>query len=157
MRENIREAEEELKRADHLVFVTLKYTRTADVIQNVISRLINAFDLLILEALEYAKKKRRLKEIPTNPVGKYEALIKVIKNKEIIDFIKLYNLLKNIYKSEFTRKGEYRKNVALVALMPGKKYEVNMEKLREFFERTKDFLFFIHNWVLDGKLLKEDD
>ncbi len=157
MRENIREAEEELKRADHLVFVTLKYTRTADVIQNVISRLINAFDLLILEALEYAKKKRRLKEIPTNPVGKYEALIKVIKNKEIIDFIKLYILLKNIYKSEFTRKGEYRKNVALVALMPGKKYEVNMEKLREFFERTKDFLFFIHNWVLDGKLLKEDD
>ncbi|MAG50669.1 hypothetical protein CL621_03485 [archaeon] len=157
MRENIKEAEEELKRADHLVYVTLKYTRTADVIKNVISRLINAYDLLILEALEHAKKKRKIKEIPTNPVAKCEALVKVIKNKEVLYYLKLYNLLKKIYKAEFLRKGEYRKNVALVALMPGKKFEVNMEKLREFFEITKDFLFFIHDWVLGGKLRKQDD
>ena len=34
-------AKSELKRADHLIFVSLKYTRTVDVIRSIIERLIN--------------------------------------------------------------------------------------------------------------------
>ena len=41
------DADEELKRADHMIYVTLKYTRTADVIHNILKRLINAFDVSI--------------------------------------------------------------------------------------------------------------
>jgi len=155
MREKIKEAEEELKRADHLVFVTLKYTRTVDVIKNIIHRLINAYNLTILEALEHAKKKRKIKEIPTTPVVRCEAIIKVIKDKEINEYIKLYNLLRNIDRAEFTRKGEYRKNVALIAIISGKKIEKNIEKLKEFFERSNDFLIFISEWIL-GRSLKDD-
>jgi len=157
MKENFKEAEEELKRADHLVFVTLKYTRTVDVIKNVIHRLINSYNLIIIEALEHARKKRKIKEVPTNPVARCEALAKIIKNKEIHDYLKLYNLLKKIDRAEYEKKSEYRKNVALIALFPSRKVEINMERLRAFFERSREFLFFIHDWITEGKSKKEDD
>ncbi len=37
-------AQDELKRADHLMFVSLKYTRTVDVIKSIITRLKAAID-----------------------------------------------------------------------------------------------------------------
>ncbi len=151
MGEYIEEAGEELKRADHLVFVTLKYTRTADVIKNAIHRLINAFNLIILEALEHAKKKRRIKEIPSTPVVRRETLKKVIKSKEIDAFMRLYDLLKKIDKAEYTKKCEYRKHVALIAAIDGKKIEINIERLRDFFDRTNVFLSFICEWMWGKK------
>ena len=47
MEEEIISPEEELKRADHLVYVSLKYTRTCDIMKNAIKRLIAAFQLVI--------------------------------------------------------------------------------------------------------------
>ena len=41
MKESFDEAIQELKRVDHLFWVSLKYTRTVDVIKHVIERLIN--------------------------------------------------------------------------------------------------------------------
>ena len=41
-KESIDKAKEELKRVDHLFFVSLKYTKTVDVIKSLIDRLINA-------------------------------------------------------------------------------------------------------------------
>ncbi|MEK7201541.1 MAG: hypothetical protein AAB737_02820, partial [Patescibacteria group bacterium] len=62
MEDLIEGAKEDLKRADHSIYVTLKYTRTVDVIKNVIKRLINACDLAMIEALEHLKKQKKIKE-----------------------------------------------------------------------------------------------
>ena len=43
MKEALDNAKEELKRVDHLFYVSLKYTRTADMMRHLIERLINAF------------------------------------------------------------------------------------------------------------------
>ena len=40
MTENLENAKEELKRIDHLIYVTLKYTRTVDVLLSVVERMI---------------------------------------------------------------------------------------------------------------------
>ena len=42
MIETLENAKEELKRVDHLIFVSLKYTRTVDVLLNVINRIISS-------------------------------------------------------------------------------------------------------------------
>ena len=57
MKDTIEKAKEELKRADHLYYVSLKYTKTVDVIKSIIERLINAFDFTIdsLVAFNYQK------------------------------------------------------------------------------------------------------
>ena len=54
--DNIDNAEEEIKRADHLVYVSLKYTRTCDIMKNSIKRMISAYELMIKEYLDYLKK-----------------------------------------------------------------------------------------------------
>ncbi len=42
MLESLDLAKEEIKRADHLMYVSLKYTRTVDILKSIIERLINA-------------------------------------------------------------------------------------------------------------------
>ncbi len=148
MNEGRDEALEELKRADHLVFVTLKYTRTADVIKNAIKRLINACDFIIIEALEHAKNKRKIKAIPLTPKSRCEVLEKLIKHPDIKMFIRFYNLLKKIDKAEFTKKNEYRKHVALIAIDEyDKNIEVDIAILVNYFERTRDYVYLIKSWI----------
>ena len=83
--------EGELRRADHLIYVSLKYTRTCDVIKNAIKRLLSAFDLMFVDYLEKMKYEKKIEEVPStrkersdmfkgflgNSVKKYMALYKL--------------------------------------------------------------------------------
>lgn len=66
---------EEIKRTDHLLYVSLKYTRTVDVMRNAIERLINAYTLISDALLEYAKRKKKITDIPPSPIMR-SALVK---------------------------------------------------------------------------------
>src|SRR3989344_3796648 len=126
-------AAEELKRADHLIYVTLKYTRTADVIKNTIKRLISAMDFGIADVLKYLAKKKKVKAVPELPKLRADLLHKI--SAEFQDDIHFYYHLKAIDKAE------YRKNVALLAhLSPKETVEVNMPLLNTFYQQTKDFI-----------------
>ena len=59
MQEYSDQLKSELKRADHLFYVSLKYTRTVDVIRSVIERFMNALDIGI-EAMLAKKKKEKI-------------------------------------------------------------------------------------------------
>ena len=139
-------AEEELKRVDHLIFVTLKYTRTADVIKNTIKRLISAFDFATLELLKFAKKKRKIKQISKLETVRAENLKEVY--PETKDFIDFYFLLKRIDKARSDVREEYRKHMTLIVhLTPEENLEIDMEKLKNNPKKTtavmKCFNFFI--------------
>lgn len=123
-------AEEELKRADHLIYVTLKYTKTVDVIRNTIFRFINAMDYAVLEVLSYL----RVKNISDVPRMRMEQLLeKLPKVKEYADF---YFLLRKIYNTKFDHKEEYRKNVTLLT----EEGDVNIETLKEYYTKAKRFV-----------------
>jgi hypothetical protein len=147
----IEEPREELKRADHLIFVTLKYTRTCDVIKNIIQRLISAYDLAIIRALEVLKAKKKIKEVPLTPVSRaetYKGLFK--RNADVKKFMEFYFLLKKIDRAEYTKKGEFRKDVCLTVVEEnGKMIEVNIETLYEFFEKTRDFVLYCEDKYRD--------
>ena len=55
MKESFELAVQELKRVDHLFWVSLKYTRTVDVIKNVIDRLISCVGFGLEAILKWAK------------------------------------------------------------------------------------------------------
>ena len=59
MKDYLDQIKSELKRADHLFYVSLKYTRTVDVIRSMIQRLLNAFDISFEALLEKTKKRRK--------------------------------------------------------------------------------------------------
>jgi len=131
---------DELKRVDHMIFVTLKYTRTADIIKNVIHRLVLAIDYQTEEFLHHLVKKGKLETIPTVAllrVKKLETLFK--KDKEIKNLIDFYVLLRKIDKSEYTSQEEYRKNVALIS----GKIMVNIEVLKSYADKTTKYINYV--------------
>ncbi|MAG20083.1 hypothetical protein CL618_01480 [archaeon] len=134
------EVKEELKRVDHLIYVTLKYTKTGDVIRNIIKRMISTLDLAIIEALENSKK---IKELPPSPIQKVNELKKIHKDSD--DLISFYLLLKNIIKSEYEVKEQYRKHMTLIT--PYKK--VDVETLKEFHQKTINFVKYLRGEEID--------
>ncbi|MAG47319.1 hypothetical protein CL617_01830 [archaeon] len=139
----IDESKEELKRADHLLYVTLKYTRTADVIKNTIHRLLTAFDNAIIHSLEILKEKKKIKELPLTPISRAELLRKTYKRPEMREFLDFYFTLKKIDRSDFSKREEYRKNVALVIESGNEVLLVDTVTLTEYFYKTKDFVQYI--------------
>ncbi len=142
---SINEAKEEIKRADHLLFVTLKYTRTTDVIKSVINRLLEAYDYAVIHALEYLKKKKKIKSIPLTPVSRAELLRDSFKRDIVIlDSLNGYFLLRKIQHAEYTKKEEFRKHVTLTVIHNDEAIEINIETLEELYNKTKEFIDYIN-------------
>ena len=142
---SLNDAKGEIQRADHLLFVTLKYTRTIDVIKSVIARLANAYDNVIIYALEILKKKKKIKQIPLTPVSRAELLGDVNKKDIIIlDSLNIYFFLRKVAKADYTKKEEFRKNVTLTVMHKGEVIEVNIKTLEEYYEKTKEFIDYVN-------------
>ena len=138
-------AEQELKRADHLIYVTLKYTRTTEVIKNTIKRLINALDFAILEALKICEVKN-ISDVPRRRVNQLGETI-----PELKAIVKFYLVLKEVDAAPHTGKEEYRKNVTLLT-KPG---NVNVERLKEFFEKTIIYVKHVEEVAREKQKLKK--
>jgi hypothetical protein len=134
--------QEELKRADHLVYVSLKYTRTCDIMKNAIQRMINAFELMMAEYLEYLRKNKKIEEVPTN-VKERALLTKNLLGAPAKKYFILYNLLKKIDKAEYTPREEFRKNVTLITKTPVV-MEIKVDNLYDYLEKTKEFVSYIN-------------
>ena len=126
----------EITRADHLFHVTLKYTRTVDVIKNTLQRLINALDFAIIDFLESSK----VKNIPKVFKKRCDLILeKNKKDKKIKEIVRFYMKLRNLNKAEYKAKDEYRKGVSLVTPIG----IVDIPELKEFFEKTKDYVRYL--------------
>lgn len=130
---------EELKRADHSIYVTLKYTRTIDVIKNTIKRLITACELATFHTLISLQKNKKISEVPPTPRAQAEQILKAL--PKLKEYLRLYERLVKIDNAPYTKKEEYRKNVALLAqITPELKEEVNIDLLRQFFHKTAEYV-----------------
>lgn len=149
--EYLKEAEEELKRADHLIYVTLKYTRTADVIRNIIKRLVNFYDNAIISLLEYAKSKEIITSVPANPVQRGEALINLYPADDKIKAnMETYFLMRKLLRAKIKGQGEYRKTVTMIAAMGEETVNINMEIINKYYEDAKEFYIYIID-LIKGK------
>ena len=152
MNELLDEALEELKRVDHLIYVTLKYTRTVDVIKNIVYRLKDSCELVIDALLQFAKKKRMIKIIPTSPLMRISELRKPFSRKDkqqIQEFINFYSTLRKIGKADYIKHGEYRKNVSLIVLGENKQkeLEVTIDVLNEYYRKAQEFIEFAREYM----------
>lgn len=141
MRETLVEAYEELKRADHLLFVSLKYARTVDVIRNTIDRLIDAQELMLSALLELAIERGQLESTPGSPLEKAQKIRALYPDDpKVRALVELHLLLRQISKAEFERFREYRRHVAMsVKLKSGRRLDVTIDLLHDYFSRTKEF------------------
>ena len=134
--------------ADHLLYVSLKYTKTCDVIMNLLIRWRRMIDTAITKILEHAKNKKKIPSISTNPLGQIEQIKKLFKkDKNFLEVIELYEMFRKIKELRTERMGEFRKNVNLRVFYQGKEINIDLEKLKEyanmlerFISSTKQFL-----------------
>lgn len=141
MKEAIEKSKEELKRVDHLFYVSLKYTKTVDVIKSIIVRLINVFEFSIDSLLLYMQNKKKIKSIPTNPITKSIEVRKLFEDDaQLLEDIGLYLLLRRINRAEYTSAREFRKHVTMTATVDSKQIDITIETIQEYFERAKSLV-----------------
>ena len=135
--------------ADHLLYVSLKYTKTCDVIMNLILRWERMIEISINKSLEHAKKKKKISSIPTNPLGRIEQVKKLFKkDNNFLEVIELYEMFRKIKELKTERIGEFRKNVNLIVFYQGKEININLEKLKEYAEMLEKFISLTKQFLL---------
>jgi len=134
--------------ADHLLYVSLKYTKTCDVIKNLLIRWRKMIETAIEQILKHAKKKKKIKSIPATPIGKIQEVKTLFKkDRNFQDTIEFYEMTRKLDELRQERIGEFRKNVCLKIFYKGEEINVNLEQLKiyadmleKFISTTKQFL-----------------
>jgi hypothetical protein len=135
--------------ADHLLYVSLKYTKTCDVIKNLILRWRKMIETAIEEILKHAKKKKKISSISSNPLGKIEEIKKLFKkDKNFQEVIEMYEMFRKIDELRTERIGEFRKNVALRVFYQGKEINIDLEKLKDYAEKLEKFISTTKQFLL---------
>jgi len=153
MTEFLENAKSELKRVDHLIYVSLKYTRTVDVFRSIIERMINCFDFIIEGLLEIEKQKKNIESIPVSPSLRCEKVRKIYaKDEKINDCINFYLFLRKLIISKYTKRTEYRRHVTMTATFEsGETHEVTIDAVHEYYDKIKDFVSYVESAVVKGK------
>jgi len=139
--------EKEMRSAQHLLYVSLKYTKTCDVILNLIERWKNTIDRCIELLLNKLKKQKVIKAIPAAPKPKVELLSKVFKKEQAVkNALELYSLFRKIPSLELIREHEFRKNVSLIVINT-EKVSIDMEKLKEWQGILEKFINFVRVFI----------
>lgn len=147
-REALERAQQELKRADHLIYVSLKYTRTVDVLKSIIERLITTMDNGLDALLHSAKAEGLVPAVPTLPRLKVEAVKKAYaEHEQLRHYLQFYLLLRKLDKAKFERAQEYRRHVTMKAAVDEHEIEITIDIISDYFHKTKEFLTIIEQLV----------
>jgi len=119
--------------ADHLLYVSLKYTKTCDVIINLLLRWKIMIELAMNVLVEKARQQKKWKPVPDAPRAKLVQLKQLYANDKIImETLQLYELFRDIESLEKVRESEFRKGVNLKVTYHGTVININLEKLKEY-------------------------
>ncbi|MBI1969909.1 hypothetical protein HYS48_04405 [Candidatus Woesearchaeota archaeon] len=149
-KEALDQCKDELKRVDHLIYVSLKYTRTCDVFKNIITRLIDAIDFALDALLRKIQEQGKIMEIPQAAKTKGELVLQHIQEEWVKEMVSLYLQFRQIDKAPFTREREYRRHVTMTCKVEGTEIKVTIDNITEYYKRTKMFVEQIEKMVREG-------
>jgi len=139
--------EKEMRAAQHLLYVSLKYTKTCDVMLNLINRWKNTVDICTELLLNRLKKKKVIKAIPIAPKLKVDLLLKVFKREDIAkEALNLYSFFRKIPSAKLVKEHEFRKNVSLTVINT-EEVSIDLEKLHGWEDTLEKFINFVRAFV----------
>jgi len=134
--------------ADHLLYVSLKYTKTCDVIYNLLLRWRRMIEVSTEQILKHAKKKKKISSVPDNPVKSIQAVRELFKkDKRFLEVIDFYEMLRKLENLRTERIGEFRKNVNLKIIYQGKEINVNLEALKIYADNLENFISSVKQFL----------
>lgn len=135
--------------ADHLLYVSLKYTKTCDVIINLIKRWTIMISDCVDGLLEQLKKKKKIKTIPLAPRQRLELVkIEFKKSPEVMKAMELYEFFKRIDSLRTIRESEFRKDVRLKIYECDKELIINLDKLKEYAAILESFISYVKQFLI---------
>ncbi|MBR9683332.1 hypothetical protein GOV03_02220 [Candidatus Woesearchaeota archaeon] len=142
------EAREELKRLEHTIYVTLKYTRTVDVIKSTLKRLIGIFDIIIDAILDDAKEKELITTIPKSPSLKSVLVTETYPEDERLGkYITFYAFLREALLAKHSRREEFRRHVTLISDLGNKSAELDIDNLGTYEIIINDFFIYAKRMI----------
>lgn len=152
----LEKSKEELKRADHQIYVSLKYVRTVDIIRNIIQRLDSAIEFGMVALLKMAKEEKKVGGIPDNPVQKAAETEKLYKeNVKIMKAIDLYLMLRKLMRCDFMAKKEYRRNVTMIAKLDSKTHFIDIDTIEIYYNLVQEFYIEVER-IIENKTCDDD-
>src|SRR3989338_9098889 len=141
MSEELEKIIKEKTSADHLLYVSMKYTKTCDVMINLIQRWKVMMDYAFNALLEKAKKKKLIKKIPTAPKLKIDLIKEIFEDvQEVMDAVEQYEMFKLIDVLKKSKENEFRKGVCLKLTYKWEEVSINLDKLKEYAEILERFI-----------------
>lgn len=142
------DAVSELKRVEHLVFVSLKYTRTVDVLLNIISRQIDGYEQLWNAFLTKLVDEKKIPEVPEAPVVRANKLQEhYMEHPEILENVELYVLLRKLHRSNPEREQEFRRHVAMRTIIDGREEVVNIDIITQYAQIQREFMKWAYEFL----------
>ena len=138
--QSLKLARKELSRADHTLYVSLKYTRTVDVLKNLIEQLFNTIDGIIEELLDYAVEEKMIFERPDNLGTRGDLVKDLFKDDKINEMVDFSRFLKQLNRSEYKSAQEYRRHVTMIALTDNGPVNVDIDISKSYFDKIRDWL-----------------
>jgi hypothetical protein len=130
--------------ADHLLYVSLKYTKTCDVIINLLLRWKIMIDMGMDLLITKAKKVKKWKPVSDAPRAKLVQLMKLYEDEPTIKrTLELYELFRDIEKLEKVRENEFRKGVNLRVNYKGQPMNINLDTLKEYSQVLEKFISYL--------------
>jgi hypothetical protein len=130
--------------ADHLLYVSLKYTKTCDVIINLLLRWKIMIEMGIDMLIEKAKKEKKWKPVSEAPRAKLVQLMKIYTDEPTVSrTLELYELFRDIEKLEKVRENEFRKGVNLRVTYREQVININLETLKEYSQILEKFISYL--------------
>ena len=128
--ESLLDAREELKRLEHIIYVTLKYTRTVDVLINALHRLVSVYDLIIETFMEQAKEQNKIAGLPKSPALRATQLGQLYAEDPLLQkYLQFYVFLKTVLNKPHKKREEFRRHVTLVVELEKCTAEIDIDNL----------------------------
>jgi len=147
MSEDIENAKEELKRVDHLIYVSLKYTRTCDIFKSIIERLINSIDCALEALLKKLEDQNRIMDVPEQPGLRCSTLREHYKDEQLHKILDFFLLLRQFHRADFCREREFRRHVTMTMEINDEKHEINIDNITQYYKDTKEYLEHIEKML----------
>ncbi len=137
----LEKAKEELKRVDHQVYVTLKYTRTVDVLINVQKRMISAYEAIINALLNLNNETA---DFPKSVIEKTNKVLEEYDDPQVRENITIYLLLRKIVNSKSViKESEYRRPVKLRTVIDGQEIMIDIDAVSHFYAVLMSFYSYV--------------
>lgn len=152
MNDYLLEAREELKRLEHIIFVSLKYTRTVDVIINALKRMVSTSDYIIYAYLTHAHEHQKIESIPKSPALRAKILKDLFPDDPKLQiYLTFYFFCKSTLLAPHEKREEFRRHVTLIVRHEHATTQVNIDNLTNCEKYMGTFLE--HAWeALVGKI-----